>query len=170
MKRLLLLCMSWLPMAAIATDLCNSKTDTKHFLSQWSESRGDQPDDILSALNENHFVVEYGKVVYQGDLNGDGRDDFIFTSYSSHGSAGDLTFAFLIQCRGYLKHTGGDYFAGVKVLDGPPKNGGDVKDIEIYSYIRDRRDQIRYKGKEAMTRPHLWQFNPQTQFYEGQSE
>lgn len=169
MKRLLLICMTWLPMASIATDLCNSETDTKNFLSQWME-RPDYVLDIHSSFHDDGFIREEGKVVHRGDLNGDGQEDFIFTSYSSHGSAGDMTFAFLIQCHGYLKHIGGDYFAGVKVLDGPPRNGGDIKDIEIYSYIRDKHDQIRYKGSEAMTRPHLWQFNPQTQRYEGQSE
>lgn len=169
MKRLLVLLMSCMPMAGMATDLCNESSDTKNFLSQWMES-AERKIDVHSSFYDGHFSLEEGKVVYQGDLNGDGQDDFIFLSYSSHGSAGDMTYAFLIQCRGYLKHTGGDYFAGVKVLEGPPKNGGDVKDIEIYSYIRDKRDQIRYKGKEAMTRPHLWQFNPQTQLYEGQSE
>jgi len=50
------------------------------------------------------------------------------------------------------------------------QEGGDVKDIEIYSYIRDKRGRIRYKGEKAMTRPHLWQFDPQTQRYEGQAE
>ncbi len=82
----------------------------------------------------------------------------------------DSTFAFLIQCRGYLRYSGGGYFAGVKVLDGPAKGGGEFKDIEIYSYIRDKRGRIRYKGEKAMTRPHLWQFDPQTQRYEGQAE
>ncbi|WP_248742392.1 MULTISPECIES: hypothetical protein [unclassified Pseudomonas] len=169
MKRLLLLCMSWLPMAGMASDFCNEESDTKTFLTQWKDS-GESVEDIHSGFYDGEFSLERGKVVYQGDLNGDGRDDFIFLSYSSHGSAGDMTYAFLIQCRGYLKHTGGDYFAGIKVLDGPPKNGGDFKDIEIYSYIRDKRGQIRYKNNVAMTRPHLWQFNPQTQRYEGQSE
>lgn len=169
MKRLLLLCMGWLPMAGMASDFCNEKSDTKNFLSQWVE-RADYVLDIHSSFYDDRFRREEGKVVYRGDLNGDGQEDFIFTSYSSHGSAGDLTFAFLIQCHGYLKHAGGEYFAGVKVLDGPPKNGGDFKDIEIYSYIRDKRAQIRYKNNVAMTRPHLWQFNPQTQRYEGQSE
>ncbi|WP_256580563.1 MULTISPECIES: hypothetical protein [unclassified Pseudomonas] len=170
MKRLSLMCMAWLPMASMAMDVCNSESDTKHFLSQWSESRDNKPDDILSGLHKDQFSVEYGKVVYRGDLNDDGQEDFIFTSYSSRGSAGDSTFAFLIQCHGYLKHVGGDYFARVKVLDGPPKNGGDFKDIAIYSYVRDKRDQISYMGKDALTRRHLWQFNPQTQRYEGQSE
>lgn len=169
MKRRLLMCLAWLPMVSLATDLCNSETDTKNFLSQWVE-RPDYILDIHSSFQPDGFSLEEGKVVYHGDLNDDGQEDFIFTSYSSRGSAGDSTFAFLIQCHGYLKHVGGDYFAEVKVLDGTPKNGGDVKDIEIYSYIRDKRGQIRYKGKEAMTRPHLWQFNPHTQLYEGPSE
>jgi len=55
-------------------------------------------------------------------------------------------------------------------LDDSPKDGGDFKEIEIYSYIRNSSDQIRYKDDKAMTRPHRWRFNPQTQRYEGQSE
>lgn len=169
LKGLLSVFVIWFPMAAMASEICNEDSDTKNFLSQWIEN-GESVRDIHSRFDEGKFYWERGKVVYRGDLNGDGRDDFIFLSYSSHGSAGDMTYAFLIQCRGYLKHAGGDYFAGVKVLDGPPQDGGDFKDIEIYSYIRDKRDQIRYKGEEAMTRPHLWRFNPQTQRYEGHSE
>lgn len=153
----------------MAMDICIQVTDARYFLSKWSE-RGEESEDMLSRVDGTEFSVESGDVIYTGDLNGDGIEDFIFNSRVGIGSSMDSTFAFLIQCRGYLKHAGGDYFAGVKVLDGSPKNGGDFKDIEIYSYIRDKRDQIRYKGKEAMTRPHLWQFNPQTQRYEGQSE
>ena len=169
MKRLLLLWIGWLPLTSVASEMCDSETDKKYFLSQWSEGR-DHPQDILSAIDGERFSLERGKVIYRGDLNGDGEKDFIFNSYDSVGSAKDSAFAFLIQCRGYLKFMGGDYFAGVKVLDGVPQGGGTFKEIEIYSYIRDRRGQIRYKGKEAMTRPHLWHFNPQTQRYEGQSE
>lgn len=169
MKRLLLLCISALPMAAMATNVCNQETDSKYFLSKWSE-KGQAPEDILSSIEGKEFSIDPGHVVYRGDLNGDGIEDFLFNSRVGIGSSKDSIFAFLIQCRGYLKHTGGDYFAGVKVMDGPPKNGGDVKDIEIYSYVRDKHGQIRYKGEEAMTRPHLWQFNPQTQRYEGLAE
>lgn len=169
MKRLLLLCMSWLPLVAMATDVCNEETDARYFLTKWSE-RGEEPEDMLSRIDGKEFSTEPGHVVYIGDLNGDGIEDFIFNSRVGIGSSMDSTFAFLIQCRGYLNYAGGSYFAGVKVLDSPPKNGGDFKDIKIYSYIRDKRGQIRYKGEEALTRPHLWQFNPQTQRYEGQSE
>ncbi|MNB64537.1 hypothetical protein D3C87_557080 [compost metagenome] len=169
MKRLLVLCVSWLPIAVMAADVCNQEADSKYFLSQWSQS-SEHPEDILSSLDGKEFSIDPGHVVFRGDLNGDGIEDFIFNSRVGIGSSMDSTFAFLIQCRGYLRYSGGDYFAGVKVLDGPPKGGGEFKDIEIYSYIRDKRGRIRYKGEKAMTRPHLWQFNPQTQRYEGQSE
>lgn len=169
MKQLLLLCMAWLPIAAMAVDVCSQETDSRYFLSKWSE-RGEDPEDILSRIDGKEISIEPGEVAYRGDLNGDGIEDFIFNSRVGIGSSMDSTYAFLIQCRGYLKYSGGDYFAAVKVLDGPPKGGRDFRDIEIYSYIRNRRGQIRYKGEEAMTRPHLWRFNPQTQRYEGQSE
>ncbi|ETD38278.1 hypothetical protein HKW95_28925 [Pseudomonas chlororaphis subsp. aurantiaca] len=158
-----------LPIVAMASDLCAPETDSKYFLSQWSES-GDRPEDMLSSFDGKEFSVDPGHVVYRDDLNGDGFEDFIFNSRVGIGSSMDSTFAFLIQCRGYLKHVGGDYFAGVKVLEGSPKGGDGFKDIEIYSYIRNLHGQIRYKGNEAMTRPHLWRFNPQAQRYEGQSE
>ncbi|MFJ4251612.1 hypothetical protein SAMN04488483_4224 [Pseudomonas helmanticensis] len=169
MKRLLVLCVSWLPIAVMAADVCNQEADSKYFLSQWSQS-SEHPEDILSSLDGKEFSIDPGHVVFSGDLNGDGIQDFIFNSLVGIGSSMDSTFAFLIQCRGYLRYSGGGYFAGVKVLDGPAKGGGEFKDIEIYSYIRDKRGRIRYKGEKAMTRPHLWQFDPQTQRYEGQAE
>lgn len=169
MRILLLLGMAWLPMTATASGLCDPRNDSKYFLSQWSDS-GESPEDILSSSDGKEFSVDPGHVVYRGDLNGDGVEDFIFNSRVGIGSSMDSTFAFLIQCRGYLKHAGGDYFAGVKVLDGARKDGGNFKEIEIYSYIRNSSGQIRYKGDKAMTRPHLWRFNPQAQRYEGQSE
>ncbi|KJZ66015.1 hypothetical protein VD17_11135 [Pseudomonas fluorescens] len=169
MNRLLLLLVSWMPVTAMASVLCNPENDSKYFLSQWSD-RGDGPEDIVSSFDGKEFSVDPGHVVYRGDLNGDGVEDFIFNSRVGIGSSMDSTFAFLIQCRGYLKHAGGDYFAGVKVLDDAPKDGGDFKDIEIYSYIRNSLGQIRYKDDKAITRPHLWRFNPQAQRYEGQSE
>ncbi|KDD67254.1 hypothetical protein ABH912_004181 [Pseudomonas sp. BT76 TE3572] len=157
------------PMASAATvDVCDTSGGAKHFISQWSED-GDQID-TLSRLSGDKFSVQEGKVVYSGDLNGDGIKDFIFTSYGSEGSSKDKTYGFLIQCKGYLKFVGGDYFAKVEVLDKAPETISGFKDVQVYSYQRDGDGNIRYKGKNALTTPHKWSFNPESKKYEGDFE
>lgn len=153
---------------ASTVDVCDAQGGAKHFISQWSEG-GDNVD-ILSRISGEKFSVQEGKVVYSGDLNGDGVKDFIFSSYDSEGSGKDRTYGFLIQCKGYLKFVGGDYFAGVKVEEKSSDSANGFKDIQIYSYKRDGEGNIRYKGKEALTTPHTWSFNLETKKYEGKSE
>jgi len=157
------------PMVSAATvDVCNTSGGAKHFISQWSE--GGDHIDTLSRVSGEKFSVQEGEVVYSGDLNGDGIKDFIFTSYGSEGSSKDKTYEILIQCKGYLKFVGGDYFAKVEVIE---KSSGAIsgfKDIQVYSYQRDGDGNVRYKGKDALTTPHKWSFNSETKKYEGESE
>lgn len=157
------------PVVSAATiDVCDAPGGAKHFISQWSD--GGENIDVLSRVNGEKFSVQEGKVVYNGDLNGDGVKDFIFSSYDSEGSSKEMTYGFLIQCKGYLKFVGGDYFARVEVLEKSPVAAGGFKDIQVYSYQRDGDGNIRYKGKQALTTPHAWTFNSETKKYEGESE
>ncbi|MDF3193351.1 hypothetical protein [Pseudomonas sp. 1928-m] len=157
------------PMVSAATvDVCDSSVGVRHFISKWSE--GGEQVDTLSRVSGEKFSVQEGKVVYNNDLNGDGVKDFIFSSYASEGSSKDRTYGFLIQCKGYLKFIGGDYFARIEVLDRSPETVSGFKEIQIHSYKRDGEGNIRYKGKEALTTPHTWIFNPETKKYEGKSE
>lgn len=159
----------YFPIANAATvDVCDAEGGAKHFISRLSED-GDKID-TLSRLSGDKFSVQEGKVVENVDLNGDGVKDYVFTSYGSEGSSKDKTFGFLVQCKGYLKFVGGDYFAKVEVLDKAPKINSGFKDIQVYSYQRDGDGNIRYKGKEALTTSHVWSFNPETKKYEGKSE
>ncbi|WP_080693501.1 hypothetical protein [Pseudomonas chlororaphis] len=152
---------------ATTVEVCDAN-GPKHFISQWVED-GD-PVYTLSRVDGVKFSVQEGKVVYNDDLNGDGMKDFVFSSSGSEGSSKDKVYGFFIQCRGYLKFVGGDYFAGIKVLEVSPGGENKYKNIEIYSYQRDKSGGVIYKGKDALTRSHVWSFNQGTQRYEGESE
>ncbi|WP_429538803.1 hypothetical protein [Pseudomonas fluorescens] len=154
--------------SATEPEVCQSRAGPYWFLSEWNDD--DDPTTSLTEMNGTELTMEHGAVVYHGDLNGDGKKDFIFTSYSSQGSSRDSTFAVLIQCRGYLKFAGGEYFAKAEVPEGQPTVKGGYKDILFSSYKRDASSNIVYRGEEALVTPHLWRFNPQSQKYEGESE
>jgi len=154
----------YFPIANAATvDVCDTEGGAKHFISRWSED-GDKID-TFSRVSGDKFSVQEGKVVENVDLNGDGVNDYIFTSYGSEGASKDKTFGFLVQCKGYLKFVGGGYFAKVEILDRAHKTSSGFKDIQIYSYERNGDGNIRCKGKEALTTPHVWSFNPETKKY-----
>lgn len=152
---------------AAAVEVCDAN-GPKHFISQWAED-GD-PVQVLSRVDGVKFSVQEGRVIYNDDLNGDGMKDFIFSSSGSEGSSKDRIYGFFIQCRGYLKFVGGDYFAGVKVLDVSHDGENKYKDIEVYSYQRDKDGSVVYKGGEALTKSYVWSFNRDSQRYEGASE
>jgi len=151
---------------AAPVDVCYPTEGPKHFLSQWTEDS--RTTDMISRVAGDEFSVEEGKVVYNEDLNGDGIKDYIFLSYSSAGSSGDFTYNFFIQCRGFLRNVGGDYFADVEVLSTHPESSL-YKDIKIFSYNRDKQDQIMHRDGKPLTTPHIWRFNPKTKLYEGES-
>ncbi len=151
---------------AAPVDVCYPTEGPKHFLSQWTEDS--RTIDMISRVAGDEFSVEEGKVVYNEDLNGDGIKDYIFLSYYSAGSSGDFTYNFFIQCRGFLRNVGGDYFADVEVLSTHPESSL-YKDIKIFSYNRDKQDQIMHRGGKPLTTPHIWRFNPETKLYEGES-
>lgn len=157
-----------LPIAcAAAVEVCDAN-GPKHFISQWAED-GD-PVQVLSRVDGVKFSVQEGRVIYNDDLNGDGMKDFIFSSSGSEGSSKDRVYGFFIQCRGYLKFVGGDYFAGVKVLDVSRDGENKYKDIEVCSYQRDKDGSVVYKGGEALTKSYVWSFNRDSHRYEGASE
>lgn len=166
MKCLFVLALFATAARAAPVDVCYPTEGPKHFLSQWTEDS--RTIDMLSRVQGEKFSIEEGKIVYNDDFNGDGVKDFIFLSYSSAGSSGDFTYGFFVQCQGFLRNVGGDYFADVKVLDSLPESTP-YKDIQIYSYNRDKQDQIMHKNGKPLTTPHLWRFNPETKLYEGES-
>lgn len=151
---------------AATVDVCSPAGGAKYFLSPWTE--GVRDFDLLSRVDGEKFSIEEGKVVISEDINGDGVKDFIYLSTSSGGSSGDFIYEFLIQCRGFLRNVGGEYFAGVKVLDTHPANSL-FRDIEIYSYNRDKQDQIMHRDGKPLTTSHVWRFNSETKLYEGES-
>lgn len=153
--------------SAAPVDVCFPRDGVKYFVSQWSEDGSSVT--TLSRVDGLKFSVQEGRVAYSEDLNGDGVKDSIFVSYDSAGSSKDLAYSFLVHCRGFLRSVGGDYFADVKVLDSS-SGGSSFKDIQIFSYDRDGRGNVKYKGDEALTTPHLWRFNPETKQYEGESK
>ncbi|WP_092315979.1 hypothetical protein [Pseudomonas saponiphila] len=157
-----------LPIAcAAAVEVCDA-SGPKHFISQWAEDV--DPVQVLSRVDGVKFSVQEGRVVYNDDLNGDGVRDFIFSYSGSEGSSKDRVYGFFIQCRGYLKFVGGDYFAGVKVLDVSPGGENKYKDIEVYFYQRDKDGNVVYKGEGAVTKSYVWSFNHGAQRYEGALE
>ncbi|MCE4057968.1 hypothetical protein [Pseudomonas sp. Au-Pse12] len=156
------------PITCAATVKICSADGPQYFISQWSED-GD-PVQVLSRVDGVKFSAQEGRVIYNDDLNGDGVKDFIFSSSGSEGSSKDRVYGFFIQCRGYLKFVGGDYFAGVKVLDISPGGENKYKDIEVYSYQRDKDGNVVYKGEGAVTKSYVWSFNHGAQRYEGALE
>ncbi|PYY92263.1 hypothetical protein DNK59_01570 [Pseudomonas sp. TKO26] len=152
---------------ATAVEVCDIDS-SRYFISQWAEEG--EPIQMLSKVDGPRFSVERVKVVYSDDLNDDGVRDFIFSHVGSEGSSKNRVYGFFIQCRGYLRFVGGDYFAGVKVLDASLGDKNKYKKIEIYSYQRDRDGGVLYKGQEALTKSHVWSFNQSAQRYEGESE
>ncbi|WP_347902728.1 FG-GAP repeat protein [Pseudomonas purpurea] len=163
-----LLLVSALAVAAAEPELCKTQSGPYYFLSSWKE--GNSTVTSMAVVEDDKLSTEQGDVVYTGDLNGDGRDDFIFNSYSSHGSAGDTTHSVYVQCRGYLKSAGGEYFARAEVPPEDPQFKSEYREIVFYSYKRGASAQILYKNNEALVTPHIWNFNPETQQYEGESE
>lgn len=153
--------------SAATVDVCSPEDGIKYFVSPWSEDGGSVT--TLSRVDGTKFSVQEGRVVYSGDLNGDGVKDSIFVSYDGVGSSKDLVYSFLVQCRGFLRFVGGDYFADVKVSDSLT-GGGSFKDIQIFSYDRDDRGNIKYKRGEALTKVYIWNFNLETKRYEGESK
>lgn len=149
-------------------DICNPEQDSKSFISDWN--LGNSKTKVLSMQDGKDFLVDHGSIVYAGDLNNDGNDDFIFEASTGVGSSGDRVFSFLLQCHGYLKPLGASYFAKVEVLEPESEQKNVFKDIKIYSYERNSNGSIQRKGGETLMAPHIWHFNPDSQKYEGESE
>ncbi|MFJ2466229.1 hypothetical protein [Pseudomonas sp. NPDC087615] len=153
---------------ASAREICDVQKDSISFISDWKV--GESKVEVLSTQDGKELLVDHGRIVFVGDLNNDNIDDFIFEASTGVGSSGDRVFSFLLQCHGYLKLIGANYFAKVEVLE-PGGGQGDVfKDIKIYSYKRESNGRIKYKGGEPLTTPHVWRFNSESQKYEGESE
>ncbi|RON02637.1 hypothetical protein [Pseudomonas brassicacearum] len=148
--------------------VCSAETDQKSFITNWRE--GNNQVQVLSTISGTEFVIDHGRIVFDGHLNGGENNDFIFEATTGAGSSGDRVYSILLQCHGYLKLIGSDYFAKVEVMDESEGNDSGFKDIKIYSYKRDAQGGISYKGKEALMTPHIWRFNPETKKYEGKSE
>lgn len=144
------------------TEVCKGNKGARSFLSEWRE--GDSVTNILTTIQGAELLRERGRIAYQVDLNGDGNQDYIFESFDSQGSAGDRTFGVFVQCKGFLQFMGGDYFAGVEGV--APKNNG-YSDVIFFSYQRDKSDEVIYAEGKALTRSHVWSFNPSTGRYEG---
>lgn len=143
-------------------EVCKIKKNTQSFLSEWRE--GDKVTNILTTIQDTETLRERGRIAYQDDLNGDGNMDYIFESFDSQGSAQDKTFGIFVQCRGFLQFVGGDYFADVKEV-GEINNG--YKNVVFLSYQRDDSDEIIYTEGQALTKSHVWSFNPSSDKYEG---
>jgi hypothetical protein len=143
-------------------EICMENKEAKSFLSEWRE--GDSVANILTTIRGAELLRERGHIAYQADLNGDGNQDYIFESFDSQGSAGDRTFGIFVQCKGFLQFMGGDYFAGVEG-EGAKNNG--YNDVVFFSYQRDKSDEVIYAEGKALTRSHVWSFNPSTGRYEG---
>lgn len=142
--------------------ICNEDIKTRNFLSEWREGNG--VINILTSIHGLEISRERGRVAYQDDFNGDGNVDYIFESFDSEGSAKDRTHGIYIQCKGFLKFVGGDYFAGVTEIK---VSSGNFKDIFFLSYQRDESNNLVYRNGEALTKNHMWSFNPNTGRYEG---
>lgn len=143
-------------------EVCKGNKDAISFLSEWRE--GDRVTNILTTIQGAELLRERGRIAYQADLNGDGNQDYIFESFDSQGSAGDRTFGIFVQCKGFLRFLGGDYFAGVK--EGEAINNG-YRDIVFLSYRRGESDNIIYAEDQALVTPQTWSFNSSSGMYEG---
>lgn len=169
MKYLILL-ISLLPAAAWSSvsDVCNLEQDSKSFISDWKS--GSSKTKVLSTQDDKEFLIDHGRIIYVGDLNNDGNEDFIFEASTGVGSSGDQVFSFLLQCHGYLKLIGADYFAKVEVAEPDSDQKNVFKEIKIYSYKRNSDGSIQQKGGEPLTTPRIWRFNIESRKYEGESE
>ncbi|MCQ4264702.1 hypothetical protein CXK91_19125 [Stutzerimonas stutzeri] len=148
--------------AAGEAEVCKGNKGARSFLSEWWE--GGRISNILTTIQGAEILRERGRIAYQADLNGDGNQDYIFESFDSQGSAKDRTFGIFIQCRGFLQFLGGDYFAGVEEIGS--KNNG-YNDVIFLSYQRDKSDEVINAEGQALTRSHVWSFNPGSGKYEG---
>ncbi|SDS97889.1 hypothetical protein [Pseudomonas prosekii] len=153
---------------SVEGEFCNADTDSKSLITDWK--LGDGKTKVLATISSTEFITDHGRIVYTGDLSGDSNDDFIYEASTGAGSSGDRVFSFLLQCHGYLKLVGSDYFAKVEVLDSDKSSGAKFKNIKIYSYKRNPDGSIQQKGGEELMTPHVWRFNPETKKYEGGSE
>lgn len=142
--------------------ICKEDIKTRSFLSEWRE--GDGAVNILTSIHGLEIYRERGRVAYQDDFNGDGNVDYIFESFDSEGSAKDRTHGIYIQCKGFLKFVGGDYFAGV---NGVKASSGNFKDILFLSYQRNESGEVIYANGQALTKLHAWSLNPESGVYEG---
>lgn len=163
--------MKMLPLILILTSLgtfasedkvCKENIRTRSFLSEWKEGGGVVS--ILTSIHGIEIFKERGRIAYQDDFNGDGNVDYIFESFDSEGSAKDRTHGIYIQCKGFLKFVGGDYFAGV---NGANVSSGGFKDIVFLSYQRNKSSEVIYVNGQALTKLHVWSLNPKTGRYEG---
>lgn len=145
--------------------ICIEDLKTRSLVSEWAE--GDSAINILTSVHGLEISRERGRIAYQDDLNGDGDTDYIVESLDSEGSAKDRIHGIYIQCKGFLKYAGGDYFAGVR---GIKVNSENLKDIVFLSYQRDESNKIIYKNGEALTKNHVWSFNSNTGRYEGEMD
>jgi hypothetical protein len=68
-------------MTAMASGLAIAWSDSKYFLSKWSDG-SESPEDILSSSDGKELSVDSGHVVCRGDLNGDGIEDLSQFAYS----------------------------------------------------------------------------------------
>lgn len=144
-------------------EVCKGNKGARSFLSEWRE--GGRVSDILTTVQGAEILRERGRIAYQADLNGDGNQDYIFESFDSQGSAIDRTFGIFVQCRGFLQFMGGNYFASVEEIGS--KNNG-YHDVTFLSYQRDESDEVIYAKKgQALTKSHVWSFNPSSGKYEG---
>jgi hypothetical protein len=143
--------------------ICKENINSRSFLSEWRE--GDSAVNILTSIHDLEISKERVRIAYKDDFNGDGNIDYIFESLDSEGSAQDRTHGIYIQCKGFLKFVGGDYFAGVS---GIKVNSENLKAIVFLSYQRNKSNKIIYKNGEALTKAHVWAFNPNTGRYEGE--
>lgn len=143
-------------------EICKGNIKVRSFLSEWVE--GDRTVSILTTIQGSEASRERGRIAYQADLNSDGNPDYIFESFDSQGAARDRTFGIFVQCKGFLHFVGGDYFAGVKEAGSTSNN---YKDVAFLSYRRNESDEIMYVKGQALTRLHVWSFNPSSGRYEG---
>ncbi|MFI8397779.1 hypothetical protein ACIGEI_24055 [Pseudomonas sp. NPDC078863] len=149
-------------------EICDVQKDSISFISDWKV--GESKVKVFSTQDGKELLVDHGTTVFVGDLNNDNIDDFIFEASTGVGSSGDRVFSFLLQCHGYLKLVGADYFAKVEVQESGSGQGGVFKDIKIFSYKRESNGRIKYEGGEPLTTAHVWRFNYESQKYEGESE
>lgn len=145
--------------------ICKEHIKTRTFISEWREADGVV--NILTNIHGLEISRERGRVAYRDDFNGDSNVDYIFESFDSEGSAKDRTHGIYIQCKGFLKFVGGDYFAEV---NGVKASSGNFKDIVFLSYQRNESGEVIYANGQALTKLHAWSFNQKYGRYEGDTD